>query len=132
MIWFDLVSVWWHINLCSIFNAKSCLYIYIKYILFFFFVFVLWHINSFRLYNAKSSLYIYHHHHHHVMPPARISLTLSRHFYLSFIASERSSGLHPVSSHSCCMYVRAGRPDFARPYVDVCCFLCKMPRFRAF
>ena len=45
----------------------------------------------------------YHHHHHHVVPPARISLTLSRHFCLSFIASCRSSGLHPVSSHSCCM-----------------------------
>ena len=30
-----------------------------------------------------------------------------------------SSGLHPVSSHSCCMYVQAGRPAFARPYVGV-------------
>ena len=40
-----------------------------------------------------------------------------RHFSLSFIASGRSSGLHPVSSHSFCMYVRAGRPAFARPYV---------------
>ena len=47
-------------------------------------------------------LYIYHHH-HHVVPPARISLTISRHLSLSFIASGRSSGLHPVSSHSCCM-----------------------------
>ena len=46
-------------------------------------------------------------------------MTLSRHFSLSFIASGRSSGLHPVSSHSCCMYVRAGRPAFARPYVGV-------------
>ena len=66
-------------------------------------------------------IYIYHHHHHHyhVMPLARISLTLSRHFSLSFIASSRSSGLHPVSSHSCWMYVRAGRPAFARPYVGV-------------
>ena len=61
----------------------------------------------------------FHHHHHHVMPPAQISLTLSRHFSLSFIASGRSSGLHPVSSHSRCMYVRAGRPAFARPYVGV-------------
>ena len=60
-----------------------------------------------------------HHHHHHVVPLARISLTLSRHFSLSFIASGRSSGLHPVSSHSCWMYVRAGRPAFARPYVGV-------------
>ena len=53
------------------------------------------------------------------MPLARISLTLSRHFSLSFIASGRSSGLNPVSSHSYCMYVRAGRPAFARPYVGV-------------
>ena len=59
----------------------------------------------------------HHHHHHHVVPLARISLTLSRHFSLSFIASGRSSGLHPVSSHSCCMYVRAGRPAFTWPYV---------------
>ena len=57
-----------------------------------------------------------HHHHHHVVPPARISLILSRHFSLSSIASGRSSGLHPVSSHSCCMYVRAGHPAFAWPY----------------
>ena len=53
------------------------------------------------------------------MPLARISLTLSRHFSLSFIACGRSSGLHPVSSHSYCMYVRASRPAFARPYVGV-------------
>ena len=59
------------------------------------------------------------HHHHHVMPLARISLTLSRHFSLSFISSGRSSGLHPVSSHSCCMYLRAGRPAFALPYMEV-------------
>ena len=58
-------------------------------------------------------------HHHHVVLLARISLTLSRHFSLSFIASGRSSGLHPVSSHSCCMYVRAGRPAFAWPYAGV-------------
>ena len=55
--------------------------------------------------------------HHHVMPLARISLTLSRHFSLSFITSSRSSGLHPISSHSCGMYVRAGHPAFAQPYV---------------
>ena len=62
---------------------------------------------------------IYHHYHHHVIPLARISLTLSRHFSQFFIASGRSSGLHLVSSHSCCMYIRAGRPAFARPYVGV-------------
>ena len=50
---------------------------------------------------------------------ARISLTLSRHFSLSFIASGRSSGLHPVSSHSCWMYVWASHPAFTRPYVGV-------------
>ena len=58
-------------------------------------------------------------HHHHVMLVARISLTLSRHFTLSFIASGRSSGQHPVSSHSCWMYVRAGRPAFSQPCVGV-------------
>ena len=31
----------------------------------------------------------------------------------------RSSGLHSVSSQSCWMYVRAGRPAFAQPYVGV-------------
>ena len=51
-------------------------------------------------------IYVYIYHHHHVVPPALVSLTLSCHFSLSFIASGRSSGLHPVSSHSCCMYVR--------------------------
>ena len=50
---------------------------------------------------------------------ARISLTLSRHSSLSFIASGRSSWLHPVSLRSCCMYVRAGRPAFAWPYTGV-------------
>ena len=60
-----------------------------------------------------------HHHHHHVVLVAWISLILSRHFSLSFIASGRSSGQHPVSSHSCWMYVPAGRPAFARECVGV-------------
>ena len=55
-------------------------------------------------------MYIY-----NVVLLARISLTLSRHFSLSFIASGRSSGLHPV--YSCCMYVPASRPALARLYV---------------
>ena len=42
--------------------------------------------------------------------------SLARHISLSYIAFGRSSGLHPVSSHSCCMYVRAGCPAFAWPY----------------
>ena len=53
------------------------------------------------------------------MPLVQISLTLSCHFYPSFITSDRFSGLHPVSSHSCCMYVRAGRPAFSWSYVGV-------------
>ena len=57
--------------------------------------------------------------HHHVVPPAWISLTLSRHSSLWFIASGRSSGLHHVSLQSCCMYVRAGHPAFVRPYEGV-------------
>ena len=79
---------------------------------------ILWYINkslSLSLYIYYIYIYIY----HHVMPPARISLTLSRHFSLSFIASGRSSELHPVSSHSCCMYFWAGRPAFDRSYVGV-------------
>ena len=58
-------------------------------------------------------------HHHHIALVARISLTLSRHSSLSFIALGRSSGQHPVSSHSCWMYIRAGRPAFAWPCVGV-------------
>ena len=46
-------------------------------------------------------------HHHLVVPPAWISQTLSRHSTLSFIASGRSFRLHPVSSQSYCMSVRA-------------------------
>ena len=59
------------------------------------------------------------HHHHHIVLAARISLTHSRHSSLSFIALGRSSGQQPVSSHSCWMYVRAGRPAFARPCVGI-------------
>ena len=58
-------------------------------------------------------------HHHHIVLAARISLTLSRHSSLSFIALGRSSGQQPVSSHSCWMYVRAGHPAFARPCVGI-------------
>ena len=85
MIWFTWVL--WHINHCWLFNAKSSLYIYIKYIWFGLFGFYgistivgylmpnplytyilniydlvwlgLWHINHCWLFNAKSSLYIY-------------------------------------------------------------------------
>ena len=60
-----------------------------------------------------------HHHHHHEVRLARISLTLSLHVFLSFIAFGRSSGLHTVLSHSCCINVRAGRPAFDWPYAGV-------------
>ena len=73
-----------------------------------------------RNYWLTNHNYIYHHYHHHrVTLVARISLTLSPHSSLSFIALGRSSGQHPVSSHSCWMYVRAGRPAFTRPCVGV-------------
>ena len=65
------------------------------------------------------TILFHHHYHHHVVLVARISLTLSRYFSLSFIALGRSSGQHPVFSHSCWMYVRAGRPAFAQPCVGV-------------
>ena len=71
------------------------------------------HISVSYLFKKWNMIENNHHHHHHVVPQALISLTLSRHFSLSFIASGRSSGLHLVSSHSCCMYVRAGHPAFA-------------------
>ena len=64
-------------------------------------------------------IYIYIYIYHHVALVAQISLTLSRHSSLSFIAQGRSSGQHPVSLHCCWMYVRAGRPAFARPCVGV-------------
>ena len=70
-------------------------------------------------YQQHLIMIIHHHHRHHIALVARISLTLSRHSSLSFIALGRSSGQHPVSSHICWMYVRAGRPAFARPCVGV-------------
>ena len=71
------------------------------------------------MYGREREDHHHHHHHHDVTLVARISLTLSRHSSLSFIALGRSSGQHPVSSHSCWMYVRAGCPAFARPCVGV-------------
>ena len=56
-------------------------------------------------------------HHHHVTLSIRIFLTLSRHTSLSSIAFGRSSGLHPVSTQGCCMYVRARCPAFAQEYI---------------
>ena len=75
--------------------------------------------HSFNHYTMRTPPQTFHHHHHHVALVARISLTLSHHSSLSFIALGRSSGQHPVSSHSCCMYARAGRPAFVRPYERV-------------
>ena len=111
MIWFGWVL--WYINHCRLFNAKSSLYINIKYIWFGLVGF--YNISTIVGYSMPNPLY----HHHHVMLVVRISLTLSGHFSLSFIASGRSSGQHPVSSHSCWMYVPAGRPAFAQSCVGV-------------
>ena len=77
------------------------------------------HVVMFGFVVHKLLYFINHHHHHHVVPLAWISLTLSRHPSLSFITFGRSSSLHPVSSHSCCMYVQACRPAFAWPYARV-------------
>ena len=77
-----------------------------------------WHIQEMIIFPSLLSKSL-HHHQHHIALVARISLTLSRHSSLSFIALGRSSGQHPVSSHSCWMYVRAGRPAFARPCVGI-------------
>ena len=81
--------------------------------------FISWAIYWVCCFCVSFSRYSFHHHHHHIALVARISLTLSRHSSLSFIALGRSSGQHPVSSHSCWMYVRAGRPAFARPCVGI-------------
>ena len=74
-------------------------------------------VRRFLVFPLFCPIHIYHH--HHIVLAARISLTLSRHSSLSFIALGRSSGQQPVSSHSCWMYVRAGRPAFARPCVGI-------------
>ena len=93
-----------YIYICLCVCVCVCVYIYI-------YIYTCTHTHMF--------VFIYHHHHHHIVLVARISLTLSRHSSLSFIALGRSSGQQPVSSHSCWMYVRAGRPAFARPCVGI-------------
>ena len=55
-VWFGLVLR--HINHCWLFNAKSSLNIYIKYIGFGL-VWFLWHIKHCRLFNVKSPLSLY-------------------------------------------------------------------------
>ena len=88
---------------CLLANAKKHLTVYKKKIRFI----------------LKCYLQNVYHHHHQVVQLARISLTHARHFSLSFIASCRSSGIQPVSSHSCCLYVRACRPAFSWTYAGV-------------
>ena len=80
-------------------------------------IYIYIHIHT--LTHTHTHIYIYIYIYHQVMPPAQISLTVSHHFSLSFIASGRFPGLHPVSSQICYMYVRAGRPAFDRPYEGV-------------
>ena len=81
-------------------------------------IYIYIHTQTQRNISLSLSLSIYHHH-HHVVRLAQISQTLFLHVSLSFIASGRSSRLHPVSSHSCCMNVRAGRPAFDWSYAGV-------------
>ena len=50
-----------------------------------------------------------------VWSPSWISLTLSRHLFLSSIALGKSSRLHPVSAQSCCIEILVGRSTFACP-----------------
>ena len=50
-----------------------------------------------------------------IISSAQISLTLSCHPSLSSNSSSSSSGLHPVSTQSCCMYIRGSRLAFAWP-----------------
>ena len=116
----DTEPLWYNEIVLSV---DDYIYIYI-YIFIYFSVYAHAHKHAYFFIYIYIYLSIYkhiqtHHHHHHIVPPARISLTVSRHFSQWFIASGRSSGLHPVSSHSCCMYVRAGCLAFARPYVGV-------------
>ena len=86
----------------------DCLYLYLCiYIYIYIYIYI-----RITLIALNILMYICIYHHHHIVLAARISLTLSRHSSLSFIALCRSSGQHPVSSHSCWMYVRAGRPYF--------------------
>ena len=55
-----------------------------------------------QLVNFKNAIraYGHFHHHHHIVLAARISLTLSRHSSLSFIALGRSSGQQPVPART--------------------------------
>ena len=55
MIWFGLFL--WHINHCRLFNAKSSLYIYVKYILFGFVLF--YDISTIVGYLMPNPLYTY-------------------------------------------------------------------------
>ena len=81
--------------------------------------FFIWSLRETYTLTEGHYIYIYIYIYHHDVWLARISQTLSLHVSLSFIAFSRSSGLHPVSSHSCCMNVRAGRPAFDWTYAGV-------------
>ena len=77
----------------------------------------------FRFFSSNTHVIVsgiyHHHHHHHVTPPARNSLTVSCHPSLLSVTPGRSSKLHPVSAQSCCIWVLAGHPAFARLFEGV-------------
>ena len=124
ILWYEKTNTYWYLrNMCT---CKLCFKIKNPSVKFNNFLeFSSGYIYTYTyIYIYKFIVQIYMHkhvqyHHHHIALVARISLTLSRHSSLSFIALGRSSGQHPVSSHSCWMYVRAGRPAFARPCVGI-------------
>ena len=69
----------------------------------------IWH-GKLELSTTTNSIFISKpHHHHHIALVARISLTLSRHSSLSFIALGRSSGQHPVNLEAHIFHYPRGR-----------------------
>ena len=91
--WCIFIHAWAHF-FCSQLNVfKYCYLIWI----------ILFNINHLFAFPVKWLQVLIIHHHYLVVPSAQISLIFSRHPSLSFIASGRSPGLHPISSPSCCM-----------------------------
>ena len=88
----------------NILNLMIYIYIYIYNIYIYIYIYIFLCSSScqffYQQFERKCTGYFNDHHHHHIVLAARISLTLSRHSSLSFIALGRSSGQHPVSSHS--------------------------------
>ena len=89
-----------------------CIYMYVYiYINIYIYIYIYVYICMYMYVYIYVYIYMYiYHHHYHVALVAWISLTLSRHSSLSFIALGLSSGQHPVSSHSCFCSAMCGGP----------------------